>query len=100
MNFHVPYERVFCGSISKNSTPALTTKFGIVKKLSIFLLSIVFLQVNAKSQGINITLSEKNASLKKVLSEIRKQSGCSMLYNSDLIVTANLVSIDVKDVSL
>lgn len=83
MNFHVPFKRMYdCFRHPK---------------LTIFILGITVFQVNAKSQ---ITLSEKNASLNKVLLEIRKQSGCKFLYNADLIGTAKPVSINVANASL
>ncbi|SDL42518.1 TonB-dependent receptor [Pedobacter antarcticus] len=70
------------------------------KKLTIFILGITVFQVNAKSQVNNITISEKNVMLDKVLQKIRTQSGCSLLYNEELIATAKPVSIDVANVSL
>jgi TonB-linked SusC/RagA family outer membrane protein len=84
MNYDVPFR------FQPNAT--------LVKKVGIVLMSCAFLQVNAKSQIL--TLSEKNVPLKKVLTEIRKQSGFSMLYNSDLLETAKPVSVEVKNVSL
>jgi TonB-linked SusC/RagA family outer membrane protein len=100
MNYYVPSKGT-PSSLKKRRAPyKFHSNIGVFRKLCFVLMSFAFLQVNAKSQSLNVTLSEKNVSLKKVLSEIRKQSGCSMLYNSDLLESANTVSINVKNVSL
>lgn len=93
-------KRALCKIKSQKLTSRFTINLDTFKKLAIFLLSITFLQANANGQGPSITLSKKNVPFVQVLSEIRKQSGYGMLYNSDLMQKANTVSIDVKAVSL
>lgn len=100
MNLSKSLKRVFCKIEPQNLTSKFTTKLDTFKNLAIFLLSITFLQVSANGQIPSITISKKNTPFVQILSEIRKQSGYGMLYNSDLMQKANTVSIDVKDVSL
>jgi TonB-linked SusC/RagA family outer membrane protein len=83
-----------------NYSSMFQAKTSFLKKCSIFVLSIAFLQVDAKSQLSQISISEKDATLNDVLLEIRKQSGCKILYNTDLVNHANPVSLDLHDVSL
>ncbi|WP_316823816.1 TonB-dependent receptor [Pedobacter miscanthi] len=70
-------------------------------KLTILLLFIAFLSVNASSFGQNnITLNEKNASLQKVLKAIKIQSGYNVFFIQSDLKKANAVNIDVKDMPL
>jgi TonB-linked SusC/RagA family outer membrane protein len=78
----------------------LKSKAILVMNLTSILLFFACLQVSASGFSQQITISEKNAPLKKVLHEIRKQSGYRLLYNTDLIEKANRVTLDVKRVNL
>ncbi len=70
-------------------------------KLTILLLFVAFLHVNAGSFAQkNITLNEKNASLQKVLKAIKNQSGYYVFFIQSDLKKANTVSIDVKDMPL
>ncbi|QNR82958.1 TonB-dependent receptor [Pedobacter riviphilus] len=70
-------------------------------KLTILLLFIAFLHVNAGSFAQkNITLNEKNASLQKVLKAIKNQSGYNVFFIQSDLKKANMVSIDIKDMPL
>ncbi|WP_175635530.1 TonB-dependent receptor [Pedobacter ghigonis] len=70
-------------------------------KLTILLLFVAFLHVNASSFAQkNITLNEKNASLQKVLKAIKSQSGFNVFFIQSDLKKSKAVSIDVKDVSL
>jgi len=59
---------------------------------------IVLLQVSAKSFS-QVTLSEKNSSLEKVLKSIEKQTGYDIFYDYNDVKNVN-VSIEVTNVSL
>jgi TonB-linked SusC/RagA family outer membrane protein len=98
MSYYVPSKKMHSDDRHRNVLFRFQPKANVVKKVGIVLMSFAFLQVNANSQVL--TLSETKVSLKKVLTEIRKQSGYNMLYNSDLLERAGLVSINVKNVSL
>jgi TonB-dependent starch-binding outer membrane protein SusC len=69
-------------------------------KLTTFLLLAFCLQISAKGVSQQISLTEKNAPLKKVLRQVARQAGVSIVYDEALLSTANPVTIDVKDASL
>ncbi|UZJ65647.1 TonB-dependent receptor plug domain-containing protein [Sphingobacterium sp. KU25419] len=64
------------------------------------LLIIAGLQVSANVFSQEISINVKNARLKEVLSSIRKQTGYNLVYNTELINNANLISIDFNKLSL
>lgn len=71
----------------------------VIVKLSLFLF-LATLQLSARSLAQTITLSEKNASLEKVLRKIKKQSGYAVLYQDQLLQKSFPVYIDVVNVPL
>jgi TonB-linked SusC/RagA family outer membrane protein len=91
-----------CNAHRKNYLKrGILTKTLLVMKLTIILTFAACLQVSAK--GIaqeQITLSEKNASLEKVLTSIKAQTGYTFFYMTELMEQAKTVSIDVKNASL
>ncbi len=60
---------------------------------------IACLQVQAHSYGQNITLSVKNASLEKVLQELKKQSGYQFFYNDAMIRSSRPVTVELKNIA-
>ncbi|MGN6166082.1 MAG: TonB-dependent receptor [Flavisolibacter sp.] len=78
----------------------LLVKTLLIMKLTAVLLLIACLQVSAKSNAQQVTLSEQNSSLKKVFKEIRRQTGYQFFYNSNLLDKAHEVSITVKNAPL
>lgn len=89
---HCYSDRRFCSS--------LKSKLVLIMNLVTVFLTVACLQVSAAGFSQQITLSEKNVPLKKILQEIRKQSGHQLLYNSDLIEKAYLVTINVYKASI
>ncbi|CAL1519335.1 TonB-dependent receptor [Chitinophaga sp. MM2321] len=69
-------------------------------KLTSILLTVAFLQVSAKGFSQRITLSQKNTPLKKVFSELKKQSGYDFLYTNETLQRTSRVDVDVKGSSL
>jgi len=69
-------------------------------KLIVVLLFTAFMQVNARSYSQNVTLNEHNASLEKLFSKIKEQTGYLFLYNQEWIKMANKVDIVVKNAPL
>ena len=64
----------------------LNNKFrGYGKLMSIFCMTI-FMQISASGFAQKITLSVKDASMESVLSELKKQSGYNILYNTRALV--------------
>uniref|UniRef100_UPI003F6F1459 SusC/RagA family TonB-linked outer membrane protein n=1 Tax=Dyadobacter sp. TaxID=1914288 RepID=UPI003F6F1459 len=64
------------------------------------LLLISCLHIYASGYSQQITLSEKNASLDKVLDKIEKQSGYFFWLQNDLLTKTNRVTLNLKKVSL
>ncbi len=71
-----------------------------IMKLIIILMSIGILHVSASGYAQRITLSEKNASLEKIINKIRIQSGYGFLGSAKLIRTAKPIDINVKGATL
>ena len=78
----------------------LTKTLLMTTRLTAVLLMTACLQVSAKSYSQNVTLSEKNVSLKKIFKEIRKQTGFLFFYSDELLQQARKVDIDVRDAPL
>ncbi len=69
----------------------------LAMKLTTIILFIACLHVSAR--GVTqVTFAGKDVPLEKVFEAIKKQTGYSFLYNSDLIKKARPVTIDVKNV--
>ncbi|WP_316822400.1 SusC/RagA family TonB-linked outer membrane protein [Pedobacter gandavensis] len=66
-------------------------------------MTVFLLQVSAKTNAQNITLKGDRVSLKHILSEIRKQTGFTVLYETKQLdqttpVTVNFKNVPLKDV--
>src|SRR5579875_1722979 len=70
----------------------------LIMKLTATLILAFCLQVNARTNAQQVTLSEQNSSLEKVFKEIRRQTGFEFFYNSNLLKKAKKVNIVVNDV--
>lgn len=71
-----------------------------VMKLTAFILLAACLQVAAHSEAQTVTLSKKNATLKSIFAEIRKQTGYDFFYEEKVIKGASRVNIEVTNVSI
>jgi TonB-dependent SusC/RagA subfamily outer membrane receptor len=92
-----------CGSLCTLPPPKrkLLTKTLFIMKLTVFLMLMACLQVSAKGYAQKkVTLSEKNASLKKVFTAIRKQTGYIVFVNESLLEKAHTVTIQVTNADL
>ncbi|SEW54307.1 SusC/RagA family TonB-linked outer membrane protein [Chitinophaga arvensicola] len=69
-------------------------------KMTAFLLLTACLHISAKGLSQQITLSEKNAPLKKVLKEVARQAGISVVYDEALLSSFAPVNVDVSNVSV
>lgn len=78
----------------------LLSKFSLTMKITALLLTVVCLQISAKTFSQRITLSANNTSLKTVLYEIRKQSGLKLVYNTDVLQSAQPVTVSLKEATL
>ncbi|SEN08358.1 TonB-linked outer membrane protein, SusC/RagA family [Mucilaginibacter gossypiicola] len=68
-----------------------------IMKTIVILTIFTILQASAFTKAQNVTLSEKNASLKKVFLDINKQTGYDFLASNSVLKAAKPVNIDVKN---
>jgi TonB-dependent starch-binding outer membrane protein SusC len=68
-----------------------------VMRLTGILLLAASMQLSATGFSQQVTLSVKNASLDKVFTEIRKQTGYEFFYNTSMLQKAKKVNLDVKN---
>lgn len=75
----------------------LHSKTFLIMKLTTILLLIAFMQVQATGLGQRISLNENNAPLKKVLREIKRQSGYTFFYEDVLLNQSKPVTVQMED---
>jgi len=75
----------------------LPPKLLLIMRLIIVLLTVCFLQVSASTFGQRITLSEKNATLEKVLHKIALQADIKVVYADDFLQQAKAVTVKLHD---
>jgi TonB-linked SusC/RagA family outer membrane protein len=73
----------------------LKSKLILIMKLTTVLITVCCLHVSAAGYSQNITLSETNAPLKKILQLIRKQTGFQLLYDAELLKQSKLVTLNI-----
>jgi len=78
----------------------LLLKSLIMTKLVILLTSIACFHAGARSFGQKVSLSEKDAPIVKVFSEISKQTGLDFIYNNQTIENAKKITISVTQADL
>lgn len=71
-----------------------------IMKTIIILTIFTILQASAGTLAQNITLSEKNAPLKKVFQDISHQSGFEFIASTSVLAIAKPVSLEVKEQTL
>jgi len=72
----------------------------LAMKLTTVLILAACLQVSARGYSQSVSLSLKNASLEKVLKEIKRQTGYNVLYQDELMKETHPVTIDVSHADL
>jgi TonB-linked SusC/RagA family outer membrane protein len=92
-----PFYNAFIDFLGIGKKRDAFSKFYLVMKLTTFLLLVACLQISAKGFSQQITLKERNAPLKKVLREIARQAGISIVYDESLLAKTSRVNIDIKD---
>lgn len=75
-------------------------KILLVMRLTTIILIATIMQVSAGTFAQKITLSEKNASLTKVLKKIRSQSGYDFIFTTSTLKDALPVNVSVANVDL
>jgi TonB-linked SusC/RagA family outer membrane protein len=84
----------------RNLSLKQTKKLFRVMRLTAILLLSACLQVSANGKAQGITISEKNASLDKIFTAIKKQTGYDFLYTREMLQATKKVSINLKNASL
>lgn len=86
----------------RKSGAHLRIKKQLIKQMKItaILLTVVCLQISAKSLSQQITLSQKNAPIQKVFEEIKKQSGYKFWYEDAMLTKSKPVDISIRNGSL
>lgn len=87
--------------------PATEAKLGawsktllLTMKLTVILLTVFLVQVHASGYSQSVTLSVKDAPLREVFAEVKKQTGFFVFYNRDLLSDATPVSFSVYNAPL
>jgi TonB-linked SusC/RagA family outer membrane protein len=79
----------------------MRNKIVLTMKLTTFLIFALFFQLSANTLAQkNVTITEKNASLEKILEKISEQSGFDIIYNTNKLKKAKAVTIRVKNAAL
>src|SRR5690606_14865107 len=86
-------------AISHGECRRLAKLFRIMKLTSILLLAAC-LHLAARSNGQTVSLSFKNAPLKKVFIAIQKQTGLNLFMDESLLRNSGKVSIDAHNISV
>lgn len=88
---------MFCGV--RVAGPAAKRKTILLMRIKVLLLAACTLLCTL-AQAQRVTLSEHNASLKKVFRDIKEQTGYVFFYNATLLSQGHPVTIEVKDEDL
>ncbi|WP_157279021.1 SusC/RagA family TonB-linked outer membrane protein [Olivibacter sitiensis] len=75
-------------------------KIFLTMKLTLLLILFGCLQIKASVYSQQVSLSEKKASLEKIIKKIRKQTGYAFFYDAAYLQKAAPVSVDVHQVSI
>lgn len=78
----------------------LKSKTLFVMKLTTLLLLAACLQVSAAGYGQQISISGQNMPLKKVFTEIQKQSGFIFFYSDQILANARRVTLSIQNADL
>lgn len=79
---------------------SLIQKLLYMARFTAFLLFAACIQLSAKGWAQHITLSERNAPLEKVISDIQKQSNYAFFYDHELLQKGNPVTIHLNRESI
>ena len=72
----------------------------LIMRLTTIILIMAIMQVSASTFAQRITLSEKNATLRKVFDHISDQSGYNFIFTTDLLKHTKPVTINVKNTEM
>jgi TonB-linked SusC/RagA family outer membrane protein len=75
-------------------------KFLLIMKITTFILFLAFMQASAAVFSQKITYKENDVSLKKVFTEINKQTGYNIFWSPKSIKNAHKLDVDFQNTSL
>jgi len=90
--------------LSCDTGKAVGKKFMKTAKLTVILIAVFCLQLNASVFSQKVTISKKNISLEQLIKEIKRQTGYFFLYDLDLLqqkskpISLSVKEAEVKDV--
>ncbi|PSL44783.1 TonB-linked SusC/RagA family outer membrane protein [Chitinophaga niastensis] len=84
----------------KHRNSAVFAQMLKVMKLAAFLLLVLAMQVSATGYSQKLTLNMRNVTLSRVFKEIRKQTGFTFFYNTEMLQQADKVSVQVEQADL
>ncbi len=73
-------------------------RFTLAMKLTVFILTVFFLQAAASGEAQNVTVSGRDMPLKKVLATLKAQTGYVFFYDASLLKKSLPVTLDLKNV--
>jgi TonB-linked SusC/RagA family outer membrane protein len=91
-------QQVLCNSVTAKRS--ITAKTILVMKLTVFILLVFCLHVNAIGIAQNITLKLKDASLREAFASIKRQSGYTFFFDPSILEKSNKITVDIKNVPL
>jgi TonB-linked SusC/RagA family outer membrane protein len=87
-------------------SPGYATRYNIsgqilrIMKIVIVIIMVTLLQVSAATKAQQVSIVANKASLKKVLNDIRKQTGYMVIYQSEQLEKSKPVTVNLQNVSL
>ena len=87
----------FCERAAYGRTPYLTKTLLLAMKLTALFFTVGFLNVSAAVVSQNVTFSGENVPIKKVLSDVEKQTGYLFLYQKNDLASAKPVTITANN---
>src|ERR1700744_2037822 len=96
MNFYTLYDPV-----RKKQGITFSKKTWLVMKMVIFLICATVLQVSASvGYAQKVTLNEKDASLRKVFNDLKKQTGYIFFYEDEILNNTSNVNLHVSNTEM
>ncbi len=100
MNLKIQYKYLYCLLRGMFNLTIRKRKHLIIMKLTVVISLLCSFSVYAKGYSQSINLHLKNADMKTVLKEIKKQAGYDIFYNVELIESLSKKDVYLKDVNV
>jgi TonB-linked SusC/RagA family outer membrane protein len=92
-------KKIIIGSKPRN-IPIVVHRLLLTMKISILLMLIFCLQVNAETSAQTVTLNTKNKSFVEIIESVKVQTGYMVLYTSKVASLVKPIDLDVKKMPL